>query len=58
MTTIAYKDVTSIEREVRTGWFTSFVRALQVAVIMKASQAKNHAELTADWNKAWRQVEG
>tara|TARA_Y100000588_G_scaffold291132_1_gene310136 strand:+ start:81 stop:257 length:177 start_codon:yes stop_codon:yes gene_type:complete len=58
MTTIAYKDATSIERDVRTGWFTSFLQALQVAVIMKASQAKTHAELTADWNKAWRQVEG
>ena len=48
MTTIAFKDSTTIEREVRTGWFTS----------MKASQAKNHAELTADWNNAWRKVEG
>ena len=58
MTTITFKDSTTIEREVRTGWFTSFVHALQVAVIMKASQAKNHAELTADWNNAWRKVEG
>ena len=58
MSTIAYKDSTTIERDVRAGWFTSFVNALQVAIIMKASNAKNHAELTADWNKAWHQVEG
>lgn len=58
MATIAFKDTTSIEREIRTNWFTSLVRAFRVAVIMKASQARNHAELTADWNKAWRQVEG
>lgn len=58
MSTIAFKDSTTIEREVRVGWFTNFVHAFQVAVIMKASHAKNHAELTADWNKAWRQVEG
>jgi hypothetical protein len=58
MTTIAYKDATSIEREVRIGWFTALVQAFQVAVIMKASQAKNHAELTADWNKAMHQVQG
>lgn len=58
MTTIAFKDATSIEREIRTGWFTAFVQALRIAVIMKASQAKNHAELTADWNKAMRQVQG
>lgn len=58
MSTIAYKDSTTIERDIRAGWFTSFVNALQVAIIMKASSAKNHAELTADWNKAWHQVEG
>ncbi|WP_417827456.1 hypothetical protein [Thalassospira sp.] len=58
MTTIAFKDATSIEREVRTGWFTALVQAFQVAIIMKASEAKTHAELTADWNKAWRQVQG
>jgi len=58
MTTIAFKDATSIEREVRIGWFTALVQAFQVAIIMKASQAKNHAELTADWNKAMHQVQG
>ena len=58
MTTIAFKDATSIEREVRIGWFTALVQAFQVAIIMKASQAKTHAELTSDWNKAVHQVQG
>ncbi|MCC9621094.1 hypothetical protein LPB41_05255 [Thalassospira sp. MA62] len=58
MATIAYKDITSIEREVRSNWFANFINALQVALIMKASQAKSHKELMADLNKAWHQVEG
>ncbi len=58
MATLVLKDTTTIERDVRIGWFTNLVHALQVSVIMKASKARSHDELMTDWNKAWHQVEG